>query len=91
MSRRMRQAQFVIIATLCGGLAANGQSLPNLFPFPNATGVVETYNIDNRPIDLTGPFFQSLGTNGRSCATCHRPGQGWGISADEVKSRFEAT
>ena len=26
-------------------------------------------------VDLTGPFFQSLGTNGRSCATCHLPRQ----------------
>jgi hypothetical protein len=43
------------------------------------------------PIDLTGPFFQSLGTNGRSCGTCHRPAQGWGISADEVKLRFLLT
>ena len=43
------------------------------------------------PIDLTGPFFQSLGTNGRSCGSCHRPAQGWTISADEVKARFEMT
>jgi hypothetical protein len=73
------------------GWAANAQSLPNLFPFPNASGVLETYNAGGKPIDLTGPFFQSLGTNGRSCGSCHRPAQGWGISADEVKLRFEAT
>jgi len=53
--------------------------------------VLETFNTANAPIDLTGPFFQSLGTNGRSCATCHRPGQGWSISADEVKVRFALT
>jgi hypothetical protein len=72
-------------------LAANGQSLPNLFPFPNADGILETYNAGNRPIDLSGPFFQSLGTNGRSCGSCHRPAQGWSISADEVRLRFELT
>src|SRR5437870_7503632 len=27
-------------------------------------------------IDLTGPFFQSLGTNGRSCGTCHQASNG---------------
>jgi cytochrome c peroxidase len=71
--------------------AAEAQSLPNLYPFPNAAGVLETYNAGGQPIDLTGPFFQSLGTNGRSCGSCHRPAQGWSISADEVKARFEST
>ncbi|MBZ5725653.1 MAG: hypothetical protein LAP87_11725 [Acidobacteriia bacterium] len=41
--------------------------------------------------DFRGPFFQSLGTNGRSCASCHRAAQGWGISAEEVAARFAAT
>ncbi len=42
-------------------------------------------------LNLTGPFFQSLGTNGRTCETCHRAAQGWGISADEVKRSFGQT
>jgi len=76
---------------LLSGLAARGQSLPNLFPFPNVSGLLETYSADDRPIDLSGPFFQSLGTNGRSCGSCHRPAQAWSISADEVRLRFELT
>jgi hypothetical protein len=51
--------------------AAPPQFLPNLFPFPNSTGVLETFNTTGK-VDLTGPFFQSLGTNGRSCSTCHQ-------------------
>jgi cytochrome c peroxidase len=81
----------VALLSVIAGLAANGQSLPNLFPFLNAAGILETYNSGNRPIDLTGPFFQALGTNGRSCGSCHRPAQGWTISADEVRLRFELT
>jgi hypothetical protein len=73
------------------GFALNGQSLPNLFPFPNAAGILETYHAGGNPIDLTGPFFQSLGTNGRSCASCHRPAQGWSLSTEELKQRFEMT
>ncbi len=69
----------------------SGQALPNLFPLPNASGLLETYNIGGRPIDLTGPFFQSLGTNGRSCASCHQPAQGWTISPAEVSLRFLLT
>jgi cytochrome c peroxidase len=80
-----------LIGSLLLGLAASGQSLPNLFPLPNGAGMLETRNAGNGPIDLSGPFFQSLGTNGRSCGSCHRPIQGWGISAAEVKDRFERT
>src|SRR5207253_6591774 len=37
------------------------------------------------------PFFQSLGTNGRSCATCHVPNQAWSVSPTEVRRRFDET
>jgi cytochrome c peroxidase len=66
-------------------------SLPNLFPLPNSSGFVETYNVNNTAIDLTGPFFQSLGTNGRSCSSCHRPEGAWSISASQVQTRFLLT
>jgi cytochrome c peroxidase len=66
-------------------------SLPNLFPIPNGSGFLETYNVHNAPISLTGPFFQSLGTNGRSCSSCHLPAEGWSISAAEVRLRFLLT
>ncbi len=79
------------LGTLLFGLLAGGQSLPDLFPILNGSGFLETKNATNSPINLTGPFFQSLGTNGRSCTSCHRPAQGWGISADEVKLRFDLT
>jgi len=65
--------------------------MPNLFPLPNSSGFVETYNTNNTSIDLTGPFFQSLGSNGRSCSSCHRPLEAWGISAAEVQARFLLT
>jgi cytochrome c peroxidase len=76
---------------LGGAYIAYGQSLPNLFPFPNGSGLLETYNAGGKPIDMTGPFFQSLGTNGRSCSSCHRPMEGWSISAAEVALRFFLT
>src|SRR5215831_2484587 len=87
MSNRM----IVVIAGSALTMAASGQSLPNLFPILNGSGFLETYNTTNQPIDLSGPFFQSIGTNGRSCGTCHRPAEGWSISADEIKLRFAFT
>jgi hypothetical protein len=83
------------IAVLIGAAmmtpAASPQSLPNLFPLPNRSGWLETYNVNNAPISLKGAFFQSLGTNGRSCASCHLPTEGWSISAAEVQLRFSLT
>jgi hypothetical protein len=64
--------------------------LPNLFPFPNPHGVLKTFN-ESGKIDLTGPFFQSLGTNGRSCASCHQASDAWSVSATHVAKRFEET
>ena len=82
----------LFLAVLLGSAyTAYGQSLPNLFPFPNASGILETYNAGGGPIDMTGPFFQSLGSNGRSCSSCHRPAEGWSISAAEVALRFLVT
>ncbi len=95
MSHR-KNALFTLMA-VCGvggtfGIASqNPTSLPNLFPFMNDSGILETRNTSGTALDLTGPFFQSLGTNGRTCETCHRAAQGWGVSANEVKQRFEQT
>jgi cytochrome c peroxidase len=33
----------------------------------------------------SGAFFASLGTNGRTCNSCHRQDQGWTIAAAKVK------
>jgi cytochrome c peroxidase len=64
--------------------------LPNLTGFLDPTGIVKTFN-QNGNIDLTGPFFQSLGTNGRSCSSCHQPSDAMGISATNVQLRFDLT
>jgi cytochrome c peroxidase len=83
-----------IAALIAMGLlatTARSQSLPNLLPLPNPSGWLETYNVNDAPISLTGAFFQSLGTNGRSCASCHVPAEGWSVSASGVQVRFHLT
>src|SRR5207249_4358279 len=37
------------------------------------------------------PFFQSLGSNGRSCATCHQPSDGMSVPAAHIQARFDAS
>jgi cytochrome c peroxidase len=36
-------------------------------------------------------FSTSLGTNGRSCATCHVQAEGWSVTPADVQARFQAT
>jgi cytochrome c peroxidase len=36
-------------------------------------------------------FFANLGTNARTCFTCHQPPNGWGVSAASVQGRFYAS
>ena len=56
----------------------------------NPSGWLQT-STPSGSIDSTNPFFASLGSNGRSCESCHRQAEGWTISANEVRQRFNAT
>jgi cytochrome c peroxidase len=96
MHPRQRRA---LIASLSGVFAllvvavayAEGLvSLPNGILFLNPQGTASTYSTTGS-IDLTGPFFQSLGSNGRSCGTCHQPSDGMTVSASHVQVRFDLT
>jgi cytochrome c peroxidase len=56
----------------------------------DATGAIETFNV-NGHTNTNGAFFQSLGTNGRSCSTCHVPDQAMSIAPPQIRQRFEQT
>jgi hypothetical protein len=84
----------VPIAVLLFIGAVSGQQftlIPNRVFLPNPSGASETYSTTGGGIDLTGPFFQSLGSNGRACATCHQPSDGMSVSAANVQQRFVLT
>src|SRR5499427_5547421 len=53
----------------------------------NDSGLAATYSTSG-VIDRSGPFFQSLGTNGRSCASCHVQSEGWTITPRGAQARF---
>jgi len=98
ITRRYRRVLFTAVllagATLIAIVGVKGQPftfIPNGMFFVNPTGESETYSTINGGIELTGPFFQSLGTNGRSCATCHQPSDGMSVSAANVQQRFALT
>jgi cytochrome c peroxidase len=64
--------------------------LRNMFRSVNSHGIDATYSTAGF-IDLNNPFFQSLGSNGRSCSTCHAPSEGWTITPKGAQARFEKT
>jgi hypothetical protein len=79
------------IATVSGQFPYFKKFIPNGILFLNPNGASETYSSNGGGIDLTGPFFQSMGTNGRTCGTCHQPSDGMSISAANVDLRFVLT
>ena len=58
-----------------------------LRPDPNASGVALTLSRAGA-IDTRNPFFQVLGTNGRSCASCHVQAEGWTVTPPGLAQRF---
>lgn len=70
-------------------IKTNGDA-SSLLLFPDPSGALGTLSTTGS-IDTTNPFFQSLGTNGRSCATCHDMGNAWSFSASTAQARFTAS
>jgi hypothetical protein len=77
----------IALGMLTSGVAIADIYLPNLFPFLDFTGFSGTYS-NTGSVDLSGPFFQSLGTNGRTCGTCHQPDNAFGLSALNAQFRY---
>lgn len=76
---------FFSVAVMAGGLY-----IPSMKPFRDASGYVATYS-NSGNIDQGNPFFQPLGTNGRTCATCHQMDQALSLNAQKVQSLFQQT
>ena len=72
-----------------GAAGAAGRWLPRFLVNPNPAGAATT--LVGAPMDRDHPFFESLGTNGRRCVTCHTPRAGWSIVPSQVRRLFEAT
>lgn len=73
------------------GAEATPDDVPQASSVRNLQGVSSTF----QPMgDLSNPsaetFFQSLGTNERTCQTCHQPDAGWTITPRKIKSLFRS-
>ena len=64
--------------------------LNNLRPFDDPTGRVRTVSTSGEA-EVSNAFFQSLGTNGRSCVTCHQASDAWTVTPEHIRARFDAS
>ena len=85
--RKLRIVITLLVAVASGAAVFAGSNLPNPLITFNRSGLLSTYSTVGG-IDPSNPFFQSLGTNGRSCASCHQPGDGWTVTPPHIQARF---
>ena len=55
--------------------------------FRDEAGVWSNFSLPGAT-DRRGPFFQALGTNGRTCASCHAANDAWTATPRELQRRF---
>src|SRR3569623_1742180 len=60
-------------------------------PVTNPNGSAQVATVDGKAMDMTNPFFQSLGTNGRACVTCHQPSAAMTITPPQIQAVFNST
>jgi cytochrome c peroxidase len=85
---KLRRALALAVLSVLAG-AASASMIPNLLPFLDPTGFVATYDTAGKmDTSARNPFFESLGTNGRNCGTCHIASNAMGLGTDNVRERF---
>jgi cytochrome c peroxidase len=89
MRKWMCVAAGIAVATLGGAMLVAEDELTAL-SFSDPDGRFTTITT-GQSFDLNNPFFQSLGTNGRSCGSCHVASDAWSITPSHIQARFYAT
>ena len=83
---KMRQ----LFPDLVAGRQATPPVIPQLAIDDDPSGKIATFQPNGVTLTEFNPFFQNLGTNGRTCFTCHQPQDAWGLSAQHAQDRFNA-
>jgi len=56
--------------------------------FRDPSGTLRTTLTEGR-FDMSNPFFESLGTNGRACVNCHEPENAWSTTPAHIQQHFD--
>jgi cytochrome c peroxidase len=67
-----------------------GSKLRNPMITVDSTGALSTYSAAGG-VDLSSAFFQSLGSNGRSCSSCHVLRDAWSVAPADLQARFDSS
>jgi cytochrome c peroxidase len=63
--------------------------IPRFEAHRDPSGLVATDQPSGATFTQYNAFFESMGTNQRTCFTCHQPQTGWSVSAASVRERFQ--
>src|SRR5205814_6026679 len=55
-------------------------TIPQFMESSDLTGRVASYQPKGATVTAGNAFFASLGTNGRTCFSCHQPQSGWSMT-----------
>jgi cytochrome c peroxidase len=83
-------AVLVIVFTAVSIPGDAGTKTANPLVTADSTGSLSTFD-KNGGIDVANPFFQNLGTNGRTCNTCHVSSQAWSVTPEGIQARFKSS
>jgi cytochrome c peroxidase len=67
------------------------QAIPPFAQTPDFAGRLATLQAGGATVTSDNAFFANMGTNGRTCFSCHQPQDGWSVSAASVQARFDAS
>lgn len=88
LRRQVRLSLVLFFSVALVTLSLVGTTMaPNLAAFPDPTGYVQTFNTGGA-LDMSSAFFQNLGTNGRTCGTCHQASDAWSVTPPHIQARF---
>jgi len=66
-------------------------TIPQTQGFLNASGLGVNFQPSGPTSTAGNAFFQPLGTNGRTCQTCHQPAAAFGITPPQIQLSFLAS
>src|SRR5262249_46334895 len=64
--------------------------IPKLEIDGDPSGRIATFQPNGPTPTANNAFFRNLGSNGRTCFTCHQPQDGWSLSAQDAQARFNS-
>jgi hypothetical protein len=65
--------------------------IPQNLLTPDHAGLLASHQVDGPFTTAGNGFFTELGTNGRTCFTCHQPQAGWAMNPSSARAIFYAT